>query len=76
MRSNYETKKWIDKVIKSCKTWEQTTTAERLVENFNLKLKDSDYDRLLGIPLMISLENSLKQKRKSLIEGSNLVINN
>lgn len=76
MESEYKIMKWIDSVIKSCNTWDQITTAQRLVDNFKSKLEKSDYDKLLGLPMTISLEQKIYQKRKSLIEGNNLLINN
>ena len=36
---NYKVKKWIDKVIKSCNTWDQITTAQRLVDNFKIRIE-------------------------------------
>jgi len=76
MKSNYEIKKWIEKVIKSCNTWEQITTAQKLVDNFKNKLEKTDYDKLLGIPLTVSLEQKINHKKKSLIEGDCLIIKN
>lgn len=73
---NYKVKKWIDNVIKSCNTWDQITTAQRLVDNFKIRIEKTDYDKLLGLPLIISLDESIKNKRRTLIEKGTLVIKN
>ena len=41
--------KWIEKVIDSCETYEQTTTAERLVSNFNNQLKIKQIENFILI---------------------------
>jgi hypothetical protein len=73
---NYKVKKWIDKVIKSCNTWDQITTAQRLVDNFKIRIGKTDYDKLIGLPLTISLDESIKNKRRTLVEKGSLITKN
>ena len=73
---NYKLKKWIDKVIKSCNTWDQITTAQRLVDNFKIRIEKTEYDKLLGLPLTISLDENIKKQRRFLIENGTLIIKN
>lgn len=73
---NYKVKKWIDKVIKSCNTWDQITTAQRLVDNFKIRIEKTEYDKLLGLPLTISLDENIKKQRRFLIENGTLIIKN
>lgn len=73
---SYKVKKWIDKVIKSCNTWDQITTAQRLVDNFKIRIEKTEYDKLLGLPLTISLDENIKNKRRNLIEKESLIIKN
>lgn len=76
MKSNYEIKKWIIGVINSCNTWDQITTAEKLVENFKKQMVKTDYDRMLFLPISIELEQRIISKRRDLVEGYNLILNN
>ena len=73
---NYKVKKWIDKVIKSCNTWDQITTAQRLVDNFKIRIEKTDYDKLIGLPLTISLDENIKKQRRFLIQNGTLTIKN
>lgn len=62
--------KWIEKVIDSCETYEQTTTAESLVSNFNkqLKIKQIEkYWREHFYNLISPLESKLKNKQEELL---------
>ena len=62
--------KWIEKVIDSCETYEQTTTTERLVSNFNkqLKIKQIEkYWREHFYDLISPLESKLKNKQEELL---------
>ena len=62
--------KWIEKVIDSCETYEQLTTAERLVSNFNkqLKIKQIEkYWREHFYNLISPLESKLKNKQEELL---------
>ena len=62
--------KWIEKVIDSCETYEQTTTAERLVSNFNKQLKTKrieKYWREHFYNLISPLESKLKNKQEELL---------
>ena len=57
--------KWIEKVIDSCETREQTFTAKKLIRNFNNQL-----DRKLGASsystIIYPLESRLSHKRQEL----------
>ena len=62
--------KWIEKVIDSCETYEQTTTAERLVSNFDKRLfnKFPDmYWQLFYYEIINPLESKLKNKQEELL---------
>ena len=62
--------KWIEKVIDSCETYEQTTTAERLVSNFDKQLKRNHiekYWREHFYNLISPLESKLKNKQEELL---------
>lgn len=76
MTNNYQIKTWIDSVINSCNTWEQVTTAEKLVKNFKDQLIKNEYDEMLHLPITISLDYKIDIKRRELIEGINSIINN
>ena len=63
--------KWIEKGIDSCETYEQTTTAERLVSNFDNQLKTKrieKYWREHFYNLISPLESSLSYKRDELLK--------
>ena len=57
--------KWIEKVIDSCETREQTFTAKKLIRNFNNQL-----DRKLGTSsystIIYPLESRLSYKRQEI----------
>ena len=75
MKEKHQIKKWIEKVIKSCNTWDQLITCERLIENFKNQMKREDYDSMLSLPFIIDLKTKIDFKRRDLIQN-NLVINN
>ena len=71
-RSEYygDVQKWVEKVIDSCVTYEQTTTAERLVSNFDKRLfnKFPDmYWQLFYYEVINPLESKLKNKQEELL---------
>jgi hypothetical protein len=70
-----KTKKWIDKVIKSCNTWDQITTCEKLIDNFKTQMKNHDYDKMLFLPYIVDLEYKIDLKRRDLIKTNNILKN-
>ena len=71
-RSEYygDVQKWVEKVIKSCKTYEQLTTAKRLVSNFDKQLfnKFPDmYWQSFYYDVINPLESKLKNKQDELL---------
>jgi len=76
MMNNYQIKKWIDGVIKSCNTWDQISVAERLVYNFKNQLIKQDYDIMLQQPLLSSLDYNIEVKKRHLVEDSKSIFNN
>ena len=70
-----KTKKWIEKVIKSCNTWDQITTCEKLIKNLKTQMGKCDYDNMISLPYIVDLEYKITLKRKELLEISN-VFNN
>ena len=66
-----KTKKWIEKVIKSCNTWDQITTCEKLIKNFKIQMGKCDYDNMISLPYIVDLEYKITLKRKELVEISN-----
>ena len=75
MSDNFKTKKWIEKVIKSCQSWEQLTTCEKLVKNFKVQMMKSGYDEMLSLPFISDLEYKIFTTRKNLINTSKTILN-
>jgi hypothetical protein len=75
MTENYQIKKWIESVIKSCNTWDQVTTAERLVENFKKQMEKKYYDKMLMLPFIVDLNYKIESKKKDLVENNTLIQN-
>jgi hypothetical protein len=75
MSDNFKTKKWIEKVIKSCQNWEQLTTCEKLVKNFKVQMIKSGYDEMLSLPFISDLEYKIFTTRKNLINTSTTILN-
>ena len=75
MSDNFKTKKWIEKVIKSCQSWEQLTTCEKLVKNFKVQMMKSGYDEMLSLPFISDLEYKIFTIRKNLINTSKTILN-
>lgn len=76
MKSNSEIKDWITCVVDSCLTWDQITTAERLINNFKIKMEGGEYDTKLTVVFIDDLKTKIKNKKRNLIEGKNLIICN
>jgi len=65
--------KWIEKVIDSCETYQQTHAANQLVRNFRNQLmrkKPDKYWSEYNYGVIWPLENSLMYKRQSFIKKS------
>jgi hypothetical protein len=65
--------KWIEKVIDSCETYQQTFTARQLVRNFEKQLMRTTPDKYWGdyqYGVVIPLETMVRSKRQSLINKS------
>jgi HD-GYP domain-containing protein (c-di-GMP phosphodiesterase class II) len=75
MTEKYQIKKWIENIIKSSLNWEQLTTCEKLINNFEKQLKKEDYDGMLSLPFIVDLKTKIDFKRRDLIQN-NIVINN
>lgn len=75
MTEKYQIKKWIEKVIKSCNTWDQVTTCEKLISNFEIQMKKEDYDKMLLLPFIVDLNYKIELKKRNLIENNTLILN-
>ena len=75
MTENYQIKKWIESVIKSCNTWDQVTTSERLVKNFKKQIEKKGYDKMLMLPFIVDLNYKIESKKRDLIENNTLIQN-
>ena len=75
MTENYQIKKWIESVIKSCNTWDQVTTSVRLVENFKKQMEKKYYDKMLMLPFIVDLNYKIESKKKDLVENNTLIQN-
>jgi hypothetical protein len=75
MTENYQIKKWIESVIKSCNTWDQVTTSVRLVENFKKQMEKKGYDKMLMLPFIIDLNYKIESKKRDLVENNTLIQN-
>ena len=53
MTEKYQIKKWIEKIIKSSVNWEQLTTCEKLINNFETQMKKEGYDNMLALPFTL-----------------------
>jgi len=62
--------KWIERVIDSCETYQQTFTARKLISNFENKLsKEKSYSRLSWVTTDV-LRNKLDIKRNQLLNSN------
>lgn len=62
--------KWIEKVIDSCETYQQTITAKKLVINFEKQLMRTTPDKYWGnyqYSVIYPLESMVMTKRQSFI---------
>ena len=61
--------KWIEKVIDSCETYQQTFTAKKLIRNFEDQLRKNSPDKYFNYRYSVfwSLEHKLTYKRQSFI---------
>ena len=62
--------KWIEKVIDSCETHQQTFTARELIRNFQKQLRKNTPDKYWNsyqYEVIWPLENKLSYKRQSFI---------
>lgn len=75
MSDNFKTKKWIEKVISSCNTWDQITTSQKLINNFKMQMEKEGYDKMLTLPFIVDLNYKIELKRKNLIENNTLIQN-
>jgi hypothetical protein len=75
MSDNFKTKKWIEKVLSSCNTWDQVTTCEKLISNFEFQMKKEDYDKMLSLPFIVDLNYKIELKKRNLIENNTLILN-
>ena len=75
MTEKYQIKKWIENIIKSSLNWEQLSTCEKLINNFENQMKKEDYDGMLSLPFIVDLKTKIDFKRRDLIQN-NIVINN
>ena len=65
--------KWIEKVIDSCETREQTFTARQLVRNFEkqlMRITPDKYWNNYQYEVILPLENLVTSKRQSFINKS------
>jgi hypothetical protein len=65
--------KWIEKVVESCQTREQTFTAKRLIRNFEhqlMKVTPDKYWNTYHYEVIWPLEDKLNRKREILLNNS------
>lgn len=70
MKNYTEIETWIKKVINSCKTQEQITTANKLINNFDNQLKNKNIVEYWGeyqYTIINPLEVYLNKKRKEIL---------
>ena len=75
MKEKYQIKKWIENIIKSSINWEQLTTCEKLINNFETRMKKEDYDGMLALPFIIDLKYKIEVKRKDLLYTNHITLN-
>ena len=61
-----DVQKWIEKVIDSCETYEQTFTAKRLIVNFSRQMSCNNLNYTLIWGIRSSLDTALTVKRDKL----------
>jgi hypothetical protein len=67
-----DVKKWIEKVIDSCETYQQTLTAKLLTYNFEKQMYSNKVNKSLIWSISESLRLSLKFKRDELMKRKNI----
>jgi hypothetical protein len=67
-----DVKKWIEKVIDSCETYQQTLTAKVLTYNFEKQMYSNKVNKSLIWSISESLRLSLKFKRDELMKRKNI----
>jgi hypothetical protein len=75
MTEKYQIKKWVENIIKSSVNWEQLTTCEKLINNFENQMKKEDYDGMLALPFIIDLKYKIEVKRKDLLYANHITLN-
>lgn len=75
MTEKYQIKKWIENIIKSSINWEQLTTCEKLINNFETQMKKEGYDRMLLLPFIIDLNYKIDVQKRNLIQNNSLIQN-
>lgn len=58
--------KWVEKVIDSCETYQQTFTVNKLIKNFRIQLIKNNPTKFESF--IYPLENMLFNKKRSLVE--------
>jgi hypothetical protein len=67
-----DVEKWVRKVIDSCETYRQTSTARMLVRNFEDQMRRNNVDRNLVWSVRSSLDLALSFKRDELLKKQNI----
>lgn len=62
-----DVQKWVEKVIDSCETYQQTLTARRLIFNFEKQMRKNGVDAYFAFSVMSILEIRLRTKRQSFL---------
>lgn len=75
MTEKYQIKKWIEKVISSCNTWDQITTSQKLINNFKNKMEKEGYDKMLMLPFIVDLNYKIENKKRDIIQNKTLIQN-
>jgi len=75
MTEKYQIKKWVENIIKSSVNWEQLTTCEKLINNFENQMKKDDYDGMLALPFIIDLKYKIEVKKKDLLYNNHITLN-
>jgi hypothetical protein len=75
MTEKYQIKKWIENVIKSSINWEQLTTCEKLINNFENQMKKENYDGMLSLPFIVDLKYKIEVKRRNLLYTNYITLN-
>lgn len=62
-----DVQKWIEKVIDSCETYQQTFVVKRLIVNFQKQMRVNEVDPYFTLSVISILEIRLKTKRQSFL---------